>query len=119
MIQFNYPFRISDRGRTLEVSEELHIRQLIEQVLFCYPGERINRPSFGAGLNQLIFAENNDQLVSATQLLISASLQQWLGDLVHVKSVDISSDGSTLRITVQYSLVRNQQPQESIFTREV
>ena len=119
MIQFNYPFKISDNGRTLEVSEETHIHQLIEQVLFCSPGERINRPSFGAGLNQLIFAGNNDQLASTTQLLISASLQQWLGNLIHVESVDITSEESTLRISVQYRIARNQQQQLGVFTREM
>jgi uncharacterized protein len=119
MILFNYPLKIGDRGRTLEVSEERHIHQLIEQVLFCSPGERINRPSFGAALNQLIFAGNNDQLASVTQSLISSSLQQWLGDLIHVESVNITNEESTLRISVQYRLVRNQQQQVGVFTREI
>src|SRR5215212_3512268 len=109
-MQFIYPFKIDKNGRTATTAnEEDHIRQLIEQVLFTSLGERVNRPNFGTGINQLVFAPNSDELATATQFLIQAALQQWLGDLIRVELVKTESEGSTLRISVQYVITRSQQ----------
>ena len=49
----DYPFHVDARGRTAEASDEDHMRDMIEQVLFTAPGERVNRPTFGSGVMQL------------------------------------------------------------------
>ena len=98
----NFPFRFDGRGRTAEAAPEEHLRQLIEQVVFTSPGERINRPAFGSGLSQLVFAPNSEELGAATQFLIQGALQQWLGDLIQVLEVEVESDEMTLRVTVEY-----------------
>ncbi len=59
---FNFPFKIDDNGRSSVTNEERHIKNLIEQILFTSPGERVNRPNFGSGLNQIIFEPNSDIL---------------------------------------------------------
>ena len=74
-----FPYQFNTRGRTAEADEDRHIRDLIEQLLFCSPGERVNRPDFGTGLLQLVFAPNSPELAAATQLMIQGALQQWLG----------------------------------------
>ena len=43
-------------------SDDDHIRDLIEQVLFTSPGERVMRPDFGAGLLALVFEPNSVEL---------------------------------------------------------
>ena len=53
-------------------SDEDHVRDLIEQVLFTTPGERVNRPTFGSGLLQLVFAPNSDALAAATEMTVQA-----------------------------------------------
>ena len=58
-MQFNYPFSIDERGGIATVDEEKHICQMVEQVLFTAIGERVNRPTFGSGINQLVFAPNS------------------------------------------------------------
>jgi uncharacterized protein len=78
-MSLDYPFRIDSRGRTAQATDADHIRDLIEQVLFTGPGERVNRPSFGSGLLQLVFMPTSDELATATQFLIQGALQQWLG----------------------------------------
>ena len=118
-MQYNYPFRIDERGCTALVSEQVHIRQLIEQVLFTAQGERVNRPSFGSGIHKLVFAPNSDELVTATQFLVQGALQQWLGNLIYVELVKIESEESTLRVSVQYIIKQTQQRQIDKFTREV
>ncbi len=118
-MQIDFPFAFDSRGRTAQTTEDDHIRDLIEQVLFTAPGERVNRPTFGSGLLQMVFTPNSDELATATQFLVQGALQQWLGDLVQVEAVAVSSDDSTLRVAVQYLVRRSQQRQTANFSREV
>ena len=106
MSQFDYPFHFDTRGRTAGRDDDDHIRDLIEQVLFTAPGERVNRPTFGCGLMQLVFAPNSDELAAATQFLVQGALQQWLGDLIAVEAVQVEANDATLRVTIQYVIRR-------------
>jgi phage baseplate assembly protein W len=115
----SFPFHTSSLGRTALAGEDQHIRDLIEQVLFTSPGERVNRPDFGSGLMQLVFAPNSPELAAATQLLVQGALQRWLGDLILVEAVQVESEDSTLRVLVQYSILRTQERQVAQFSREV
>jgi len=118
-MNIQFPFQIDGRGRTAGASNESHIRQMIEQVLFTSPGERVNRPDFGTGIMQLVFAPNSPELAAATEFTIQGALQQWLGDVIKVKAVNVESQESTLCITVQYVIRRNQQRAVAQFSREV
>jgi len=113
-----YPFQFDSRGRTASSDEEKHIRDLIEQVLFTSPGERVNRPTFGSGLIQLVFQPNSSELAAATQFLVQAALQQWLGDLIRVDSVQVESDDSRLLVVIQYMILKNGQSKIEHFVRE-
>lgn len=116
-MQIDYPFHFDGRGRTAQTGSEDHIRDMIEQVLFTSPGERVNRPTFGSGVMQLLFAPNNDALSSATQLTVQGALQQWLGDLILVEAVDVENEDATLRVHVQYVVRRTQERQVVEFVR--
>jgi phage baseplate assembly protein W len=118
MMQIGYPFRVDSQGRVAEADYDEHVRQMIEQLLFTLPGERVNRPDFGCGLQQLVFAPNSDELATATQFLVQGALQQWLGELIQVEAVQVESEEATLRITVQYMVRRNQQRRTEQFSRE-
>lgn len=116
-MQIDYPFRFDGRGRTAQTGHEDHVRDLIEQVLFTSPGERVNRPTFGSGVMQLLFAPNNDALASATQLTVQGALQQWLGELILVESVDVENDDASLRVSVRYVLRQTQERRVAQFVR--
>lgn len=118
-MQIDYPFHIDGRGRTADTDQDDHIRDLIEQVLFTTPGERVNRPAFGSGLMQLVFAPNSDELATATQFMVQGALQQYLSDLIQVLNVKVESEAATLQVTVEYIVLRNQQKQVARFSREV
>jgi uncharacterized protein len=105
----DFPFNFDERGRTAETSGDAHIRDLIEQVLFTAPGERVNRPTFGCGLAQLVFTPNSDELAAATQYLVHGALQQWLGDLIQVEDVLVENVDASLQVSVQYVVRRTQQ----------
>ncbi|MDB5069131.1 MAG: hypothetical protein JWM87_242 [Candidatus Eremiobacteraeota bacterium] len=120
MIELAYPYRFDENtGRTATATEERHLRDLIEQVLFTNPGERVNRPNFGCGLLRLIFAPNSDVLAAATELTVQGQLQQWLGDRVRVDAVDVQNVDSTLKVTVKYVVVATQQRAVAAFERTV
>jgi phage baseplate assembly protein W len=118
-MQIDYPYHIDGRGRTAETSESDHVRDLIEQLLFTTPGERVNRPDFGSGLLQLVFAPAGTELAATTQFLVQAGLQQWLGDRIRVDAVEVTVVDSTLTVTVVYTLARTGQREAATFTRSV
>lgn len=118
-MNIDFPYQFDHRGRTAETGYEDHIRDMIEQVLFTSPGERVNRPAFGSGLLQLLFAPNSDELAGTTQFLVQSALQEWLGDLIQVESVLADSEESTLRVTVEYIIRRDQTRQTATFDRQV
>ncbi|OPX78187.1 MAG: Gene 25-like lysozyme [Methanosaeta sp. PtaB.Bin039] len=115
-LNLDYPFGFDATGRTSDTDDADHIRDMIEQLLLTSPGERVNRPDFGAGLMRLIFAPNSDELAAATQFLIQGALQQWLGDLISVESVLVEGKGAELQVTIHYVIRRTQQRQSSQFS---
>ncbi len=119
MRQISFPYGIDSTGRTADASPEEHIRQLIEQVLFTSPGERANRPTFGCGLLQMVFAAGSGEVATATEFLVQGALQQWLNDVIHVETVQVASVEAELRVTVQYRVLRTQERTVARFTRQV
>jgi uncharacterized protein len=101
-IYIDYPFHFDGRGRTASAGYPNHVRDMIEQLLFTNPGERVNRPDFGSGLLQLVFAPNSPELAAALQYSVQAALQRWLGDIIDLQAVEVLSEDSSLRIAVEY-----------------
>src|SRR3954465_11363107 len=97
----NFPYRFDGRGRTREAAALVeYIKQLIEQVLFTSPGERVNLPDFGSGLLQLPFAPNSMEMAAATQFAVQAALQKWLSNYVKVESVTATAQDEKLTVVV-------------------
>jgi Bacteriophage baseplate protein W len=116
-MQVAYPFRVSGSGRTAsQDSYADHIRDMIEQVLFTSPGERVNRPDLGSGLLGFVFAAGNDETLAAAQFLVQGALQKWLGDLIEVEAVEVTSQEATLHVTVAYRVIRTQERVTAKFT---
>lgn len=110
-----FPYTFDATGYTAQTDPSSHIRDMIEQILFTSPGERVNRPTFGSGTAQLVFAPNSDVLAATQQNIIQAALQQWLADLIRVQSVTVVSEDATLQITVVYTVLQTQQRQTQLF----
>src|SRR5262245_54091903 len=118
-MNIDYPFHIDSRGRSATTGDEDHIRDMIEQFLFTNAGERVNRPDFGSGLLQLVFAPNSPELAATVQLTIQAGLQRWLGDVIVVQKVEITSEEAPLSVLVQYVVNRTNQTQTVTFTQNL
>jgi uncharacterized protein len=98
----NFPYQFDGRGRTLDPQDN-YLRQLVEQVLFTSPGERVNLPDFGSGLLQLPFAPLSNEIAAATQFTVQGALQKWLSNLIKVQSVTATAQESKLTVTVTYA----------------
>jgi phage baseplate assembly protein W len=114
-----FPFQIDGRGRTAAATDDDHIRQMIEQLLFTNPGERVNRPDFGSGLLQSVFQPNSTELAAALQFTLQGALQQTLGDLIQLQGVQVTNTDSTLQVLVQYVVRGKQQSQLAQFSQEI
>jgi len=114
MNTLDYPFHFDGRGRTAGTGGADHIRDLIEQVLFTSPGERVMRPDFGAGLLAMVFEPNSGTLASTTQFLVQSGLQQHLSDLISVSAVTIENIDAVLRVTVRYVVLADGTAQQAI-----
>lgn len=112
----DFPLHWDRRGRTARAEGDEHIRDLIEQLLFTSPGERVNRPNFGSGVMQLVFAPNSPELAATTQFLVQGALQQWLGGLIEVEAVQVESEDAVLRVDVQYVVRRSGERQVARFS---
>jgi phage baseplate assembly protein W len=117
MTEIDFPFHVDSAGRTAQAASDKHIRDLIEQVLFTAPGERVNRPSFGSGLMQMVFEPAHPELASATQMLVQGMLQQWLGDLIDIGDVDVDVDESVVTVTVRYVVKLTKAAEVAVITQ--
>jgi phage baseplate assembly protein W len=116
-MNIDFPFHFDSRGRTATAGDDDHIREMIEQLLFTSPGERVNRPDFGSGLLQMVFAPNSPELAAALQFTVQAALQQWLGDLIQVQQLEVSSEYSMLRVTLTYAVLRTGEQRTTVFVQ--
>jgi phage baseplate assembly protein W len=110
----NFPFQFDGRGRTMDPQAD-YLRQLVEQVLFTSPGERVNLPDFGSGLLQLPFAPNSAEMAAATQFSVQGALQKWLSGYIKVLSVTATAQESRLSVTVTYAPLNTQVTQVQTF----
>ena len=118
-MHISFPFQIDRQGRTATTDDEAHVRDMIEQLLFTMPGERVMRPDFGSGLAQLVFQPNSQELATAVQFLVQGNLQQWLGEVVVIEGVEVTSTESSITVQVQYLLRRTQQRRTAQFSRPI
>ena len=110
-----FPYSFDSTGHTSQDDLPSHIYDMIEQILFTSPGDRVNRPTFGCGLIQLVFAGNSDSLAAAQQQVIQTSLLQWLSDLIQVNAVYVSAEDATLLISIVYTIIATQEQQTQQF----
>src|ERR1700749_2955495 len=98
----NFPYQFDGQGRTMDPLHN-YVRQLVEQVLFTSPGERVNLPDFGSGMLQMVFAPTSPEIAAATQFTVQGALQKWLSGQIKVQSVVATSVESALTVTVTYT----------------
>jgi phage baseplate assembly protein W len=115
MDTLDHPYHFDSQGRTATTGALDHIRDLIEQVLFTSPGERVMRPDFGAGLLQLVFEPNSAAIAGTAQFLVKSGLQRHLSHLIAVEAVDVETLDSTLQVSIVYRVLEDGSVQQAGF----
>src|SRR5829696_6798562 len=88
------PFKLrEDRGAIAVTGDrDRHLRDKILAVLFTAPGERVNAPRFGVGLDRSVFEPLDPLTVAAVEFRIAEGLRRDLGDEALIDAVDIDTD---------------------------
>ncbi len=118
MTHVSFPFALTPAGATAAAGDAAYLRQLLEQLLFTGPGERVNRPDFGCGLNTATFEPAAVERLPVLEAVIKANIGQWLGDLVRLVDVTAEVRDATLTVTVQYADRRTGVGHADVFVRE-
>ena len=117
----SFPFSMKGDGVATSQRRE-HIKQLIEQVLFTNPNERVFRLEFGAGVRRLVFEGNRAALWELAKQRLSASLSEVLQGEVDPNSLDVDvsnqGDEDTLHIHIRYRLAAINREEEFLFQIE-
>jgi phage baseplate assembly protein W len=102
-----FPFHIGENGPELS-RRAAHVRSQIEQVLMTAPGERVFRPDFGVGVQQLVFEPNSSALWSVTENRLVSTLAKALQGEVDPNTLlaSVTGEGEKLNISVTYTLAR-------------
>lgn len=100
-----FPLRLGADGPET-ADRARHVRDLIEQVIFTHPGERVFRPDFGAGVKALVFEPAGAALVEITRKRLLASLTEALQGEVDPRTlaVEVTGAGERLEIVVSYTI---------------
>lgn len=116
-MNIDFPFQLDPHGRSAATDDSDHIRDMIEQLLFTNPGERVNRPDFGSGLLQLVHAPNSLELAAALQFTMRGALLRWLGDLIDLAALEVNAVDATLSVLVSYTVRRTGETRTETFER--
>lgn len=87
-----------------EPDYEKYVSQLVRQVLLTAPGERVDRPDFGAGLRRMVFQPLSEATASLLETTVFQSLDRWLGTLIDVNDVSATASDGRLDVTIVYTL---------------
>jgi phage baseplate assembly protein W len=100
------PFKLRDDRGAIAVTGDAdrHLRDKIIAILFTAPGERVNEPRFGVGLDRTVFESLDPLTVSAVQFRIADGLRRDLGDeaLIDRVSIETDPDNGQLVISIDY-----------------
>jgi phage baseplate assembly protein W len=118
-MNIDFPYGFDSLGRTADTATDDHVRDMIELLIFTSPGERVNRPDFGSGLLQLLFAPNSPELAATVQFTLQAALQRWLGDVIDVRELTVRAQDSRLTVSLTYVVRASGTEQTATFSRSV
>lgn len=108
-MDIDFPWHYDARGRTARTSSDEHVRDMLELLIFTDPGERVNRPDFGSGLRQLVFAPNSPELAAALEFTMQAAIQRELGDVLSLERLSVISEDASIHVVIDYVVLRTGQ----------
>lgn len=118
-MQIAFPYAFDKNQVTALANEPAHVRQMLEQLLFTMPGERVNRPDFGCGIQRMVFAPQSTEVIATVRALVESEIHRWLGDVLSLKKLDVVADEAILRVLVEYQLTPDETVRSERFERAI
>ena len=100
----DFPYHFAADGMTARTTRVDRVRDLIEQLLFTRPGERLMRPAFGCGLANMLFAPLGTEQAAAARMTIQLAVQEYMSREIEVVALDVRAEESALLIDITYRL---------------
>ncbi|MEI8021468.1 MAG: GPW/gp25 family protein [Schlesneria sp.] len=116
-INLGSSLQITAQGRIATYPQDEYVRKQIEMILFTNPGERPNRPTFGSGLMNFVFAPNSVELAATLQVSLHATLEKELRNLASVEDLEVTNEDSQLIIVVAYIVLSTGSRRTDVFER--
>ena len=116
-MQIAFPYVFDIHQATGLADERAHIRQMLEQLLFTMPGERVNRPDYGCAVQRMVFAPANSEVVATLQTLIESEIHRRLGDVLTLRRLEVSASDGVLEVLIEYRLPLDDAPWSERFVR--
>ncbi len=100
-----FPLRLGpDRGLAVDEVEGT-VRSMLLQILLTSPGERVNRPTFGVGVEDAVFEPNGPLLENRIRLALDENTHRYLGDNVRIVEITVSQNDSELKIHLSFQII--------------
>lgn len=106
-----FPPRVGANGQMVWSEGELNVRESICIILRTRPGERVNLPDFGCGLDRFLFEPNTTSTLRLIQEEVKRSLSRW-EPRIKLDDIVVETDPAEPRavnITVFYTLIATRQ----------
>ena len=116
-MHLSFPFGMTRGAVDSANSHDAYVEQLIEQVLFTIPGERVDRPDFGCGIQKVLFKPDNSELIAATLFIVRGQLDLQLDGIIRVEHAEAAASGGELHVLIRYMDVATAQRRTARFSR--
>jgi uncharacterized protein len=104
MSTLHFPFQIGSLGAPRVVGNDEAISQKLHQLLFTRRGERVNRPRYGSGVQELVFSGAGRDATAAAEFTIAADIARHLPE-VKLDAVRVTTADATLFIDILYTVL--------------
>ncbi len=105
-----FPPRLGVDGRVAWSEGEANIREAVRIVILSVPGERLRRPTFGAGLDRHLFDPNTTSTWREIEGRVRRALAAW-EPRIALEDVEVVADRqneSTAIVTITFRIVATQ-----------
>ena len=100
-----FPFRF-ENGKIAVSSDEDLVEESIKIILRTNPGERIMRPDFGSGIEQMVFSTGDTSAATMLAFYIRETLEKHEPriELIDVKVKRDTGEANVLNIFIEYEI---------------
>ena len=101
----SFPLRVTELAAAAMSSRQQVVREQLEQLLLTIPGERVNRPDFGCGIQRLVFEGADPIALASAEYVVSTAIRRHLRDLVTLDAVRVTVVDASILVDVLYTLL--------------